>query len=70
MTRADIDALRLRYQAACNAYHQHANRVVESSKGGETPPVAELFAEEQALWELAKVRRELLDGLAAAYHAR
>ena len=69
MTRTDLDALRLRYQAACAAYHRHADRVAEHSKGGAAPPLAELFAEEQALWELTKVRRELFAELAAVHDA-
>ncbi len=63
MTRIEFDTLRLRYEAAFDAYQLHAARIIAHSKGGERPPDLELHAEEQALWELAKVRRELLDAL-------
>jgi hypothetical protein len=64
MTRIDFDGLRSRYQAALDTYRVRATRVAELTKGGEQPPESVLRAEEQALWELATVRRELLDALA------
>jgi hypothetical protein len=69
MTRMEFDALRLRYRAALAAYDRHATSVLDHSKGGQAPPARELFAEEQALYELTNLRRELLDGLAAVQRA-
>ena len=67
MTRIEIDSLRLRCQFALEAYKSRAANVLEQSKGGEIPPAAELHAEETALYEYAKIRRELLDALNSAY---
>jgi hypothetical protein len=67
MTRIEFDALRLRCRAALDAYQLHATRVMEHSKGGEIPPDAELQAEEQALCEFAKARRELLDAFSKVH---
>lgn len=63
MPHNNIDALRLRYQSAFTAYSNHASRVVAQTETGAPVPRAELQAEALALWELAKVRRELLDAL-------
>jgi hypothetical protein len=67
MTRIEFDALRLRYEAASDAYHRHVRNVIEHTKGGQRPPLAALKAEAQALHELTGVRRELLDALAALH---
>jgi hypothetical protein len=69
MTRIEIDDLRLRCEAVLKAYTAHASNLLEHSKGGVRPLLATLHAEEQALYEFATVRRELLDALAAIYHA-
>jgi hypothetical protein len=68
MTRIDIDDLRQRWEAVLEAYAAHASNVIEHSKGGVRPPLAALHAEEQALYEFARARRELLDALTAIYH--
>lgn len=67
MTRIELDALRLRCRAAFEVYQARVARVIEQSKGGEMPPDSELDAEEQALYEYAKVRRDLLDALRTIY---
>jgi hypothetical protein len=59
----EFDVLRLRYRAVLDAHRAHTDNVLEHSKGGERPPESELQAEEEALWELAKARREFLDAL-------
>jgi hypothetical protein len=41
--------------------------VIDHCKGGEMPPDADLHAEEEALYEYAKVRRDLLDALHSVY---
>jgi len=63
MNRIQIDMLRLRCAAALAAYHAHATNVLERAKLGEMAPKPERDAEEQALYEYAKLRRELLDAL-------
>ena len=67
MTRIELDALRLRCRAAFEAYQARVAKVIEHCKGGEMPPDAELHAEEEALYEYAKVRRDLLDALRSVY---
>jgi hypothetical protein len=67
MTRIEIDGLRLQFEAALEAYRLHAQRLVEQSKAGLQPPPQELVAEEDALAELIKKRRELLTALGVAY---
>lgn len=67
MTRIEFDALRLRCRAAFEAYQAHAIALLEHSKGGQQPAPHELSAEESALYEYAKVRRDLLDALARFY---
>jgi len=52
-----------RYRAAFDTYRLLAARIEELTKGGQQAPASELRAEEDALWELATVRRELLDAL-------
>jgi hypothetical protein len=69
MTRIDIDGLRQRWEAVLKAYAAHASNVIEHSKGGVRPPLSTLHAEEQALYDFARVRRELLDALTAIHHA-
>jgi hypothetical protein len=59
----DIDELRVRYQAASEAYRRHTTKLIEHSKGGQLPTPQELVAEEEALHELMRLRRELLDAL-------
>ena len=63
MTRIDIDALRLQFEAACDAYYTHACKLIAQSKGGELPAPEHLNAETLALNALSKIRRELLDAL-------
>ena len=60
MTRMDIDELRVRYEAASEAYRRHTAKLLEHSKGGQLPTPQELAAEEEALHELMRLRRELL----------
>ena len=67
MTRAEVDAVRLRCAAALEGYWRRAARVLELSKWGELPATADLEAEEAALYEYAKLRRELLDALGTVY---
>lgn len=69
MTRIEVDQLRLRYEAAFEVYRVHTAKLIERSKGGRQPTPQELVAEEQALYELARLRRELLDALAVAFRA-
>jgi hypothetical protein len=66
-TRIHIDELRLRYEAAFEVYRVHTANLIEHSKGGHQPTPQELAAEEQALYDLTRVRRELLDALARTY---
>jgi hypothetical protein len=66
----EIDAVRSRYEAVLEAYRVHTLKLIERSKGGQQPSPQELVAEEQALHELTRVRRELLDALADALRQR
>ena len=65
MTRIEADELRLRCRAASDAYQTWISILLDHSKGGTRPPSPELEAEEQALYEFARIRREYLDALAA-----
>jgi hypothetical protein len=65
--RIHIDELRLRYEAAFEVYRVHTVNLIEHSKGGQQPTPQALAAEEQALYELTRIRRELLDALAGTY---
>jgi hypothetical protein len=60
MTRIEIDELRSRYEAAFEVYR------VRTAKSARQPAPQDLAAEEQALYELTRLRRELLDALARA----
>jgi hypothetical protein len=66
LTRIELVALRLRCAAAFSAYQAQLTTVLQNSKGGQTPTAQDLHAEEQALYEYAKVRREFLDALESA----
>ena len=66
-TRIDIDALRQRYEAAFEVYRTHTANLIEHSKGGRQPAPQELAAEEEALYELTRIRRELLAALGRTY---
>jgi hypothetical protein len=66
INRIEVVALRLRCGAAFSAYQAQLTAILQSSKGGRTPPAQNLHAEEQALYEYAKVRREFLDALESA----
>jgi hypothetical protein len=57
----DIDELRVRYEAAFEAYRRHTAKLLEHSKGGQLPTPQELSAEEDALHELMRLRRGLLN---------
>jgi hypothetical protein len=70
MIRIEIDAVRSRYEAVFEVYRAHAQKLIERSKGGQQPAPQELAAEEQAFHELGRVRRELLEALAAAFRQR
>jgi hypothetical protein len=70
MIRIEIDAVRSRYEAAFELYRVHALKLIERSKGGQQPSPQELAAEERALHELTRVRRELLDALAQGLRQR
>ena len=63
MTRMDIDELRVRYEAAFEVYRRHTAKLIERSKGGQQPTPQELSAEEQALHDFTRLRRELLDAI-------
>lgn len=67
MTRMDIDELRRRYEAAFEAYRGHTVKLLERSKGGQQPTPQELAAEADALYELTRLRRELLGALESAW---
>jgi hypothetical protein len=67
MIRIEIDALRLQFESALEAYRLHAARLIEHSKAGQQPPPQELVAEENALTELMRKRRELLTALGVHY---
>jgi hypothetical protein len=70
MTRMDIDELRVRYEAAFEAYRLHTVKLLERSKGGQQPTPQELAAETDSLYELTRLRRELLDALADSFQRR
>jgi hypothetical protein len=70
MIRIEIDGLRSRYEAVFEVYRVHTLKLIERSKGGQQPSPQELAAEERALHELTRVRRELLDALADAFRPR
>jgi hypothetical protein len=61
----DVALLRAQYIAACERYNVHAARLAEHADRGQRPPDRVLNDEKQALYELACVRRQLLDALAA-----
>jgi hypothetical protein len=63
MTRMDIDELRVRYEAAFEVYRRHTAKLIERTKGGQQPTPQELVAEQEALHELTRLRRELLDAV-------
>lgn len=63
MTTADIDLLRSRCTEAFSVYEARFKAVLAKCRRGELPGEEELRAEEQALYEYARVRRELLDAL-------
>ena len=63
MTRMDIDELRVRYEAAFEVYRRHTAKLIERTKGGHQPTPQELVAEQEALHELTRLRRELLDAV-------
>ena len=65
MTRIELDVLQLRCTAAFSAYQGHLTAVLERAKGGQPPSEQDLHAEEQALYEYARTRREFLDALAS-----
>ena len=64
MMRIDIDELRARYDAAFEVFRGHTVKLIERSKGGHLPAPQDLSAEERALHELTRLRRELLQALA------
>jgi hypothetical protein len=64
MMRIDIDELRARYDAAFEVFRGHTVKLIERSKGGQLPTPQDLSAEERALHELTRLRRELLQALA------
>lgn len=66
MTRIDIDELRARYEAAFELFRGQTVALIERSKGGRLPAPQDLAAEERGLHELMRLRRELLEALAAA----
>ena len=70
MTRMGIDELRLRYEAAFEVYRVHTVRLIDHSKGGQQPTPQELAAEEEALYELSRLRRDLLNALANVSRTR
>ena len=59
--------MRARYEAAFEEYRLHTARLLERSKGGQQPTPQELAAETDALYELTRLRRELLDALSGAF---
>lgn len=59
----DFEALRLRYNAAFDAYHAISTANAKRSVTGESPPVDDLIRERRALEALAAARRELLAAL-------
>jgi hypothetical protein len=61
----EVDDLRARCRAAFAVYEAHVSTVIEHSKGGASPAPAELHAEEAALYEFGKTRRDLLHAIAA-----
>jgi hypothetical protein len=63
----ELDELRSRYEAAFEVYRVHTAKLLERSKGGGQPTPQELVAEEQALYDLTRLRRELLDALARSF---
>lgn len=66
MTRIEFDELRSRYEAAFEVYRMHTAKLIEHSKSGRQPAPQELAAEEQALYALTRLRRELLAALGGA----
>jgi hypothetical protein len=61
----EVDELRVRYRAATDAYYAHAANIARKIKSGESPLPSELQAEEQALAQLVRVRRQLFDAFDA-----
>jgi hypothetical protein len=59
----DFEALRLRYNAAFDAYHTISTANARRSVRGDSPPVEDLILERRALEELAAARRDLLAAL-------
>lgn len=69
MTRIEIELLRQRCTTAFSTYQAHLTTVVERSNIGQSPSAQDLHAEEQALYEYARCRREFLDALAEVSRA-
>ena len=67
MTRSDrpddFEALRLRYNAAFDAYHAVSTENAKRSVTGDSPAVEDLIRERRALEALAAARRDLLAAL-------
>jgi hypothetical protein len=61
--KQDFEALRLRYNAAFDAYHTISTANARRSVTGDSPPVEDLILERRALEELAAARRDLLAAL-------
>jgi hypothetical protein len=57
----DVDELRVRYEAAFEVFRRHTGKLIERTKGGQQPTPQELVAEQEALHELTRLRRELLE---------
>jgi len=62
----EIDELRSRYEAAFEVFRTHTAKLIAASKSGQQPTPQDLVAEEEALYELNRARRDLLDALARA----
>ena len=65
MPRMEVDDLRVRCRAAFAVYEAHFSTVIEQSKSGALPAPGEHHAEEAALYEFGKTRRDLLHAIAA-----
>jgi hypothetical protein len=59
----DFHAIKARYNAAFDAYHEISSRNAESARGGKQPSAVDLEREETALGLLEKARRALFKAI-------
>ena len=64
MTRIELNEMRLRCRAMLDAYHIQLAALCDDTKAGARPTPSAIQAEQQALYELMRIRRAYLEALA------